>query len=501
MWGICFSLFALMSLGLLGVIVCGNVSRDDFPTGFVFGAGGSAYQTEGAANLDGRTPSIFDTFAHAKYTEGAGNVACDGYHKYKEDIQLMVETGLEAYRFSISWSRLIPNGRGPINPKGLQYYNNFINELVSHGIQPHVTLHHFDHPQVLEDQYGGWVSRKIVKDFTRYADVCFREFGDRVKHWTTINEANMFVIAGYDWGQLPPQRCSQPFGDCSKGNSSTEPYIAAHHILLAHASAYRLYEKNYKDKQHGFIGFNILSFSFVPQTQSNEDEIATKRAIDFFIGWFLNPLVFGDYPDLMKKNAGSRIPAFTVQESKSVRSSFDFLGLNYYRGMHVNNVPNTLTWENRDAVADVRIQLENVLNDTSTYEYPSAPWGLAGVLQDIKQHYNNPPIYIHENGQRTRRNLTLVDWARIEYLQAYIGGVMDTIRDGTNVKGYFVWSFMDSFELMDGYESRFGLYYVDFDDSELKRLPKLSAHWYSHFLKRNNITLDSIVLSPSRDYI
>ncbi|EXB85450.1 Beta-glucosidase 22 [Morus notabilis] len=177
------------------------------------------------------------------------------------------------------------------------------------------------------------------KDFTRYADVCFREFGDRVKHWTTINEANMFVIAGYDWGQLPPQRCSQPFGDCSKGNSSTEPYIAAHHILLAHASAYRLYEKNYK---------------------SNEDEIATKRAIDFFIGWFLNPLVFGDYPDLMKKNAGSRIPAFTVQESKSVRSSFDFLGLNYYRGMHVNNVPNTLTWENRDAVADVRIQLESM---------------------------------------------------------------------------------------------------------------------------------------------
>ncbi|XP_016647167.1 PREDICTED: beta-glucosidase 11-like [Prunus mume] len=176
-----------------------------------------------------------------------GDVACDAYHKYKEDVQLMADTGLEAYRFSISWSRLIPNGKGPVNPKGLQYYNNLIDQLISHGIQPHVTLHHSDLPQALDDEYGGWVSRKIVKDFTAYADVCFKNFGDRVLHWTTMNEPNVFVLGGYDSGFLPPQRCSIPFGlNCSRGNSSTEPYLATHNILLSHASAARLYKKNYQ---------------------------------------------------------------------------------------------------------------------------------------------------------------------------------------------------------------------------------------------------------------
>ncbi|GAV58299.1 Glyco_hydro_1 domain-containing protein [Cephalotus follicularis] len=159
----------------------------------------------------------------------------------------MVDTGLEAYRFSISWSRLIPNGRGPVNPKGLQYYNNLINELISHGIQPHVTLYHFDLPQTLEDEYQGWLSRKIVKDFTDYANVCFKEFGDRVLHWTTVNEPNVLVLGGYDLGFFPPGRCSSSaFGlNCSRGNSSTEPYLAAHNILLAHASVARLYKNKY----------------------------------------------------------------------------------------------------------------------------------------------------------------------------------------------------------------------------------------------------------------
>ncbi|GMN47077.1 hypothetical protein TIFTF001_016261 [Ficus carica] len=355
----------MMSLGLGIMVVCGgnmngNVSRDDFPSGFVFGAASSAYQMEGAAEEDGRTPSIWDTFAHSGYMNGAtGDIACDVYHKYKEDVQLMAETGLEAFRFSISWSRLIPNGRGPINPKGLQFYNNFINELVSHGIEPHVTLHHVDLPQVLEDEYGGWISRKIVKDFTDYADVCFREFGDRVKHWTTINEVNVFALGGYDSGSIPPKRCSRPFGytECSTGNSSTEPYIAAHHMLLAHASAARLYEKNYKDKQHGFIGINIFSYYLVPLTDSIEDEIATQRANEFFIGWICSPLIFGDYPDVMKKNAGSRIPAFTVQESDDIRGSFDFLGLNYYLALYAEDKSSTLQLENRNVFADMAAQL------------------------------------------------------------------------------------------------------------------------------------------------
>ncbi|KAF2298410.1 hypothetical protein GH714_023492 [Hevea brasiliensis] len=219
-----------------------------------------------------------------------GDVAVDAYHKYKEDVQLMVKTGLDAYRFSISWSRLIPS------------------------IQPHVMLFHFDHPQALEDEYGGWVSRKIVKDFAYYADVCFRDFGDRVAYWTTLNEPNVDVLGGYDTGHLPPERCSPPFGlNCTKGNSSSEPYLVAHHLLLAHASTVRLYRENY------------------------QDTIATRRALDFLIGLILNPLVFGDNPYAVKNNAGLRLPAFSDYESKQVKGAFDFLGLNHYSTDYVTD--------------------------------------------------------------------------------------------------------------------------------------------------------------------
>ncbi|KAI4382166.1 hypothetical protein MLD38_008164 [Melastoma candidum] len=305
-----FLLVVMVGMAAAGARGDGEYSRNDFPTGFVFGAGTSAYQVEGAANQDGRSPSIFDTFSYSGVTDGAtGDVACDQYHKYKDDVQLMVDTGLEAYRFSISWSRLIPGGRGPVNPKGLQYYNHLIDELTAKGIQPHVTLHHFDLPQLLEDEYGGWLSRKVVKDFAAFADVCFMMFGDRVKHWTTFNEANIFSMGAYDIGMLPPQHCSlNLIFNCSKGNSSTEPYTATHIMLLAHAEAARLYKAKYQKTQKGQIGINLFGFSFVPFTSSSEDAVATQRANDFYLGWYLSPLTFGDYPAVMKKNAGSRIP-------------------------------------------------------------------------------------------------------------------------------------------------------------------------------------------------
>ncbi|KAL7200447.1 hypothetical protein ACSBR1_032386 [Camellia fascicularis] len=345
----------------LNLVFCADIlSRHEFPfpPDFVFGSGTSAYQSEGAAFEDGRTAAIWDTFAHSGKAQATGDIACDGYHKYKEDVQLMVETGLEAYRFSISWSRLIPNGRGPVNPKGLEYYNNLINELVKHGIQPHATLMHIDLPQVLEDEYGGWLSRKMVGDFTAYAEVCFREFGDRVLHWTTVNEGNIFVIGGYDMGSIPPQRCSAPFGiNCSKGNSSTEPYIAAHHILLAHSSAARLYKKKYQGRQQGFIGMNVYVYWPVPCTNATEDVIAAQRTNDFLIGWFMDPLVFGDYPDIMKKNAGTRLPAFTKIESEQVKGSFDFIGVNHYSTVYIKDRSSTLKMDTRDFNADMAIEL------------------------------------------------------------------------------------------------------------------------------------------------
>ncbi|XP_058728978.1 beta-glucosidase 11-like [Vicia villosa] len=490
-------------MNLLGAVllvastVCvGNanaLTKNDFPAHFLFGASTSAYQVEGAANEDGRKPSIWDTFAHAGNGgrfKGDGDIAVDQYHKYKDDVKLMAKMGLDAYRFSISWSRLIPDGRGPINPKGLKYYNNLINELTSQGIEPHVTLHHWDIPQALEDEYGGWVSRRVIKDFRAYADVCFREFGDRVKHWTTVNEGNVESMGGYDAGILPPQRCSSsPISNCSKGNSSTEPYLVSHHMLLAHASAAKLYRTKYKAKQTGFIGFNLLASGFIPLTNTSQDIMAAQRARDFNIGWFLNPFIFGEYPDTMKKNVGSRLPYFTTRESNLVKGSIDFLGINFYYALYVKNRQKSLQEENR-YTTDMTVEFEPYTgNDTSTDEVPVIPEILKGLLHSLKNDYGDFPIYIHEIGQQTRRNSSLDDWSRVKCMHEYIGSLLDMLREGLNIRGYFVWSFLDVFELLGGYESSFGLYYIDLKDPTLRRQPKLSSVWYTNFL--NNRIMDS----------
>ncbi|CAL5210699.1 unnamed protein product [Lathyrus oleraceus] len=495
-----YNSFAVM-MNLLGAIllvsiasVANALTKNDFPSHFLFGASTSAYQVEGAADEDGRKPSIWDTFAHAGnggLYKGDGDIACDQYHKYKDDVKLMAQMGLDAYRFSISWSRLFPDGKGPINPKGLEYYNNLINELASQGIQAHVTLYHWDLPQALEDEYGGWINRRVIKDFTAYADVCFREFGDRVKHWTTVNEGNVCSIGGYDAGFLLPQRCSSSsVSNCSKGNSSTEPYLVTHHMLLAHASAARLYRTKYKAKQRGFIGFNLLVFGFVPLTNTSEDIIAAQRARDFYIGWFLNPFIFGVYPDSMKKNVGSRLPYFTIKESNLVKGSIDFLGINFYYALYIKNNPKSLQKKDRDYTADMAVELKSYTgNDTTKDEVPVIPWILEGLLQSLKNDYGDFPIYIHENGQQTRRNSSLDDWSRVKCMHEYIGSLLDMLRNGLNIKGYFVWSFLDVFELLGGYEASYGLYYIDLKDPTLTRQPKLSSVWYSNFL--NNRTIDS----------
>ncbi|CAN1353266.1 Beta-glucosidase 11 [Linum perenne] len=483
-------LMVLLFLNWLAADVClaaDEYSRADFPDGFVFGAGTSAYQVEGAANEDGRTPSVWDTFAHAGYVGGAtGDVAVDQYHKYKEDVQLMAEMGLDAYRFSISWSRLIPgtSGRGDVNPKGLEYYNNLINELISHGIQPMVSLYNFDHPQILEDEYGGWVSRKIVDDFRDYAEVCFREFGDRVLHWTTVNEPNILAYGSYDQGMAPPHRCSPPFGiaACDHGNSTTEPYLALHHVLLAHGSTVELYRRKYQAKQHGLIGISLYAFGFAPYTNSTEDIQAVQRAKDFYLGWAAEPLVHGDYPEIMKRNVGSRLPTFTSEESELVKGAFDFMGLIHYMELQVKDNSMSLNMEVRDFNADMGARLIELLYPNDA-QFEVTPWALRDILEDFKQLYGNPPLYIHENGQVNVRNTSLEDTKRVEYLHGYIGAVLKAIRNGCNVKGYFVWSLLDVFELLGGFQSGFGLYYVDLDDPNLTRYPKLSSHWYSHFLK------------------
>ncbi|XP_023637805.1 beta-glucosidase 8-like isoform X2 [Capsella rubella] len=393
----------------------------------------------------------------------------------------MAEMGLESFRFSISWSRLIPNGRGAINPKGLLFYKSLIKELRSHGIEPHVTLYHYDLPQSLEDEYGGWTNRKIIEDFTAFSDVCFREFGEDVKLWTTINEATIFAIAFY--GQRPRLGHCTPT-NCSTGNSCMETYIAGHNMLLAHASASNLYKLKYKSKQKGSIGLSLFALGLSPYTNSKDDEIATQRARAFLFGWMLKPLVFGDYPEEMKRTLGSRLPVFSAEESEQVKGSSDFIGIIHYLTVYVTNRPSPLIFPlntNKFFSADMGAYIISTGN-SSSFTLDATPWGLESVLEYLKQSYNNIPIYILENGRAMKHDSMLQDTPRLEYIQAYIGAVLNAIKNGSDTRGYFVWSLVDLYEIEGGYKLSFGINYVNFSDPDLKRSPKLSATWYTGFL-------------------
>ncbi|XP_024009497.1 beta-glucosidase 3 [Eutrema salsugineum] len=457
---------------------CSDVyTRSDFPKGFLFGSAFSAFQWEGAVDEDGRKPSIWDSFVNSD----AGPpfvIDCDGYHKYKEDVRLMYDMGLDAFRLSISWPRLIPSGRGPVNPKGLRFYKNLLNELTRHGIEPHVTLYHNDLPQVLEDEYGGWIDRKIIDDFTAFADVCFREFGNSVKLWSTVNEPNMLAMGGYDLGASAPK-----------------PYIALHNMLLAHASVARLYKQKYKEKQNGSVGITCFAHWMVPFTSSEEDNIATQRAKDFSLGWVMHPLVFGDYPEAMKNIVGKRLPSFSKEESDLVKDSSDFLGIIHYTTLCVAHKSKS---RNKDYLSDMRASLIPFGNSTFI-KFDVLPWGLEELLEYIKQNYGNPPVYILENGRPTNHYSSLNDVERVEYLHAYIAAVLNSVRNGSETRGYFQWSFMDLYEFLS-YNHTYGLYYVNFSDPERKRSPKTSALWYTAFLKGKTQEPMNLTLSSSSGF-
>ncbi|RLN30577.1 beta-glucosidase 20-like isoform X1 [Panicum miliaceum] len=435
---------------------------DDFPDEFTFGAGTAAFQYEGAVAEDGKSPSIWNTFAHSARNpnEDSGDFACDGYHKYKEDVKLIKDIGLTAYRFSISWSRLIP------------------------GIQVHAVIYHLDLPQILEDEYGGWLSPRIVDDFTAYADVCFREFGDRVAHWTTILEPNIIAQGFYDIGIAASGHCSYPFGrDCTVGNSSLEPYLYLHYSLLAHSSVVRLYREKYQAVQKGVVGINLYSLCIYALTDSAEDIQATERANDFLC-CILHPFLFGDYPESMKKAAGTRLPSFSSYESKLVTGAFDFIGLNHYSSIYASNNPDASKMPVRDQAADVGALFGETRDGQTVTQYRPGrmvdPQGLEHVLKYIREKYGNISIYLQENGrgQIDDGDDDLMDVERIDFLKKYIAGTLKAIRDGANVKGYSVWSLMDMYEIFGGNKAHFGLIRVDFRNPRRQRQPRLSAHWY-----------------------
>ncbi|XP_048231823.1 beta-glucosidase 17 isoform X2 [Ricinus communis] len=318
-------------------------SRSSFPKGFLFGAASSAYQIEGAADVDGRKPSIWDTFAKEDSDKikdhSTGDIAEDFYHRYKEDVALIKEIGLNSFRFSISWSRILPYGRisAGVNQEGVNFYNSLIDELVSNGIEPFITLFHWDLPQALEDEYGGFLNPRIVEDYREYVDFCFDKFGDRVKNWATINEPNYFSCFGYATGDTAPGRCSNYIGNCTAGNSATEPYIVIHNMILCHATAVKLYRQKYQATQEGTVGIVLTTFWKVPKFQTTASKKAASRSLDFTIGWILHPLTYADYPKSMRYLVGNRLPKFTRQQSKMVKGSIDFVGVNYYTARYVDD--------------------------------------------------------------------------------------------------------------------------------------------------------------------
>ncbi|KAL3615392.1 hypothetical protein CASFOL_041053 [Castilleja foliolosa] len=464
-------------------------NRSSFSHDFMFGAASSAYQFEGAAFEGGKGPSIWDTFTH-KFLEkiadrSNGDVANNFYNLYKEDVKLIKNLGLDTFRFSISWPRVLPRGKlsGGVNKEGIAFYNNVINELLANEY-----IFHWDLPQALEDEYTGFLSPLIVDDFRDFSELCFKEFGDRVKHWITLNEPFTYTNGGYDGsfiGNLAPGRCSS----CTHGNSATEPYIVAHHLLLSHAAAVKLYKDKYQATQKGIIGITLVTHWFVPFSKSRLDAKAAQRALDFLFGWFLDPVVFGRYPRIMETIVGDRLPEFTKEQSEMLKGSYDFIGVNYYTGnyaAHILSRSGNVT-SSSDNMARLTTDINGVPigNPTGVPIFFSYPKGLHDLLVYTKKKYNNPLIYITETGIGDLDNQTLKnsinDPQRVDFYNTHLHAVAKAIEEGVNVKGFIAWSFLDNFEWGSGYTLRFGLCYVDYKNG-LKRIPKKSALWFRNGL-------------------
>ncbi|KAG7587978.1 Glycoside hydrolase family 1 [Arabidopsis suecica] len=500
-------LFLLQSLLFPLYSSCLHQTSDDsslFPSDFFFGTASSAFQYEGAFLTDGKGLNNWDVFAHenpGKIVDGSnGDIAADQYHRYMEDIQSMSFLGVNSYRLSISWSRVLPYGRfGGINYKGIKYYNNLIDALIRKGITPFVTLNHFDYPQELENRFKSWLSSEMQKDFAYLADICFKHFGDRVKHWITINEPNQQIILAYRSGLFPPSRCSMPYGNCTQGNSETEPFIAAHNMILAHAKAIQIYRTKYQKEQRGIIGIVVQTSWFEPISDSIADKNAAERAQSFYSNWILDPVVYGKYPEEMVNILGSALPSFSSNEMNSLKNyKSDFLGINHYTSYFIQDclitACNSGSGNGASKSEGFALKLDRKGN-VSIGELTDVNWqhidpdGFKKMLNYLKNRYHNMPMFITENGfgnlqkpETTVKEL-LDDTKRIQYMSGYLDALKEAMRDGANVKGYFAWSLLDNFEWLYGYKLRFGLFHVDY--TTLKRTPKQSASWYKNFIEQH----------------
>ena len=465
----------------------------EFPKGFLWGAATSSYQIEGAVNEDGRGLSIWDTYCdqpNAISDHSSGAVACDHYHRFKDDVRMMKDLNIQAYRFSIAWPRIFPNGTGELNQKGIDFYNELIDELVKNNIEPVITLYHWDLPQALEDRYGGWLGREIVDDFANYARTCFRAFGDRVKYWITLNESWTVAVQGYNDGSKAPAKLDNP---------SINVYQAAHNLVLAHARAATIYKQEFVNdnddatdsNRQGWIGIaNCGDFRYPKDPNKVEDVEAAERAMIFQYAWLSDPFFFGDYPKEMRELLGDRLPKFTNKEREELMNgSTDFLGLNHYSTLYAANVDNDSSiggyW------GDMRVRFSTDPSWKKNFMgWSTNPDGCRELLLWISDRYDGATIIITENGtSEDEPNLatSLRDEGRREYFEGYLRACREAIDKGVNLVGYFAWSLMDNFEWEYGYTKRFGICHVDYETQ--KRTPKRSALWYSEAIESNGANI------------
>jgi beta-glucosidase len=431
-----------------------------FPQGFTWGAATAAYQIEGAWNEDGKGESIWDRFSHTpgKVRDGdTGDVACDHYHRYRDDVALMKSLGLQAYRFSISWPRITPQGHGQPNRAGLDLYDRLVDEILAAGITPFLTLYHWDLPQALQDQ-GGWDNRDTCGYFVDYAAVMLKRLGDRVKHWTTFNEPFVAAWIGNAWGEHAPG-----FHDPALAMRIT------HHLLVAHGQAVQAIRSIAPDAKAGIV------LDFAPSEPADEEDgsrAAAEQSWRTLGTLFVEPLFHGHYPAAMAAQIEQSGVKIVPRDMSLIAQPLDFLGVNFYRPILLDSQGHEVHMQNREY---------------TEMDWIVQPESLKRLLIRLNRDYRLPPVYITENGAAFADEISddryVVDPRRQSYLREHLRAVLGAIEEGVDVRGYFVWSLMDNFEWAHGYSKRFGIVYVDYPTQ--RRIVKESGNWYAEAIKAN----------------
>jgi len=444
-----------------------------FPDDFLWGTATSAYQIEGSPTADGAGPSIWHRFSHTPdntFLDQTGDVACDHYRRYKDDVAIMAELGTNAYRFSIAWGRVLPEGTGKVNKKGLDFYSRLVDELLKKGIKPNATLFHWDLPEALDNR-GGWLNRDIAEWFSDYATTMWDALGDRVEMWSTLNEPWVVTDGGYLHGVLAPGHAN-PF----------ETVLAAHNLLRSHGMAVERFRSSKAKK--GKIGIAINLEPKYPASKSAEDVEATKRADAYMNRQYLDPIFRGHYPEEMGEIFGEAWPEWSDEDMRIIKQPIDFLGLNYYT-RSVNRY-------DRERLP-VRVRgIPQPHHTTTQTEWEVFPEALTKILLWVKERYGNPPVYITENGAAFYDPPQPIDGKiedplRVEYYRQHLRAAHDAMKKGVDLRGYFAWSLLDNYEWALGYSKRFGIVHVDYETQ--KRTIKSSGRYYASVISSSGTVL------------